>query len=342
MMVGWRGQEPSGNSLASSAARTICQVLDYPLFVLGLAGILAGARWLVTGAGRLASTLNVAPIVIGLTVVGFGTSAPELVVSAFAAAGDQPELALGNVVGSNIANVGLVLGACAVVAPLRPDLTVLRREGPIMVAVTVVVVGAAHFGTFEQWMGLYMLGGALTYVIVSFLFAGREPELVKEEYREYETRRGLIGVRGLEGHLALLAAGLAALIVGARLLVEAAQGIAGDLGVPEFVVASSIIAVGTSIPELATGIVAARRGQADIAVGNIIGSNIFNLLGVLGIASAIRAIEVNDERLFDLYIMLIFAIAGLYLARTGRQLARWEGGMLLTAYAAFTVFLYSQ
>jgi cation:H+ antiporter len=124
--------------------------------------------------------------------------------------------------------------------------------------------------------------------------------------------------------------------------VEAAQGIAGDLGVPEFVVASSIIAVGTSIPELATGMVAARRGQADIAVGNIIGSNIFNLLGVLGIASAIRAIEVNDERLFDLYIMLIFAIAGLYLARTGRQLARWEGGMLLTAYAAFTAFLYSQ
>jgi cation:H+ antiporter len=149
-------------------------------------------------------------------------------------------------------------------------------------------------------------------------------------------------VRGLEVPLALLAAGLAGLVVGARLLVSAAEGIAGDLGVPEFVIASSIIAVGTSVPELATGVVAARRGQADIAIGNVIGSNIFNLLGVLGVAAAIRSIEINDTRLFDMYVMLLFSIAGLYLARTGRQLARWEGGALLGAYAGFTALLYAQ
>lgn len=317
-------------------------MIDYLLFAAGLAGVMLGARWLVTGAGRLASTLRVPPIVIGLTIVGFGTSAPEIVVSIIASERGQPELVLGNVIGSNIANIGLVLGVTALLAPLRPDLASLRRDGPVMVGVTMLVAGLGFSGTYDPWMGLAMLAVLVPYLVTSWWLAEREPESVKEEYEEYEEQRHLIRVRGVAGHFVLIVGGIGGLIAGARVLVESAQDIASDIGVPEFVVAGSIIAVGTSIPELATGAVAARRGQADIAVGNVIGSNVFNLLGVLGIGVAIHEIPVAESHLLDLYVMLVFAVAGMYLARTGRHLARWEGGVLLAGYIAYTAVLYAR
>ncbi len=317
-------------------------MLDYLLFVSGLVLVLAGARWLVTGSTRLAGVLRVSPVVIGLTVVGFGTSAPEIVVGGFAAAEGKPGLALGNVVGSNIANIGLVMGAAALVSPLRPTLTVLRREGPLMLAISTLVTAAAFTGAIEQWMGFCLLAGLVVYVLGSFVLIRGEEESVTQSIEEYERRRALIGVPDPLAHIGLVAGGIAGLVVGARFLVDSAHNIALDLGVPDFVVASTIIAVGTSVPELATSLIAARRGQADLAVGNVIGSNLFNLLGVLGIAATLGSIPVSHERLFDLFAMTSFSLAGIYFARTGGVLNRPEGLALLVGYAAFTVFLFVQ
>ena len=317
-------------------------VLDYLLFAAGLFFVLAGARWLVSGSSRLAATFRVPPVVIGLTVVGFGTSAPEMVISGLASYEHQPGIALGNVVGSNVANVGLVLGTAALLVPLRPNLTVLRREGPLMLGISAGVALAATSGAIEQWMGVILLAGLVIYVIGSFVIVRGEDEAITASIEAYERRRRLIGVPDPVTHLGTVAGGMAALILGAHFLVDSASAIAVDLGLPEFVVASTIIAVGTSVPELATSLVAALRKQADLALGNIIGSNVFNLLGVLGLAATIDAIPVSSARLLDLVVMVAFSLVAIYFSRTGGVLGRLEGSILVSAYAGFTAFLFLQ
>lgn len=318
-------------------------MLAYFFFVGGLVAVVAGAHLLVLGASRLAAGLGIPPLVIGLTVVGFGTSAPELVVSAIAAVQNNPETALGNVTGSNIANVGLILGVAALITPLRPDRNVVRRDGPIMVAVSLVFVLLAFMGDFELWHGIVMLASLAVYLFFNFRWSRNEPAEVVAEVEEFEAATGLLNPSSLPKQIVFIVAGLGLLIAGGQTMVSGAVDIASDLGIPEFVVASTIVALGTSMPELATSVLAAIKREADIAIGNVVGSNVFNLLGVLGVATVIREIPVRgDIQNFDFPIVLAFAVVAVALLALRRQLGRPEGVLLLVGYVGYLAFLLSR
>lgn len=308
--------------------------------LIGLGALYLGAEWLVRGAARLASSLGMRPLVIGITVVGFGTSMPEFIVGAVAAARGQPDVALGNVVGSNIANPGLILALAALIAPLRSDLGLLKREGPIMVGLTVLFWALAWAGVYTRWQGALMLGGLALFLYFCLRWARREPAVVEAGFEQYESQQRLLSLAPWTRHFLLVVAGLALLLAGGHLLVTSAVALARRLGMAEIVIAATLVAVGTSLPELATALVAAARRQADISVGNIVGSNIFNLLGVLGVSATIHPIPVAVEvRNFELLWMLAFAVATGLVLRTGHRVSRPEGAFLLAGYAAFLFFL---
>ncbi|MEE9236013.1 MAG: calcium/sodium antiporter [Candidatus Acidoferrales bacterium] len=307
----------------------------------GLAALYLGAEWLVRGAARLAASLGVRPLVIGITVVGFATSMPEVVVSTLAAFRGQTDTALGNIIGSSIANPGLILGIAALLSPLRSDLGLLKREGPVMVGVTVLVCGLAWTGGYTRWQGALLLAGLMVFLWFSLRWARREPPAVEAEFERLEARRRLLLQEPRARQVRLIVVGLVLLGVGGHLLVTSALALARRFGISEIVIAASLVAVGTSLPELATSIVAAARRQTDISVGNIIGSNIFNLLGVLGLSALVRPIPVSvSVRNFEMVWLLGFAAATLLVLRTGHRISRFEGAALLTAYAAFLFFLF--
>lgn len=308
--------------------------------VLGLVVLYFGAEWLVRGASRLASALGVRPLVIGLTVVGLGTSTPEMVVSAVAAAHGEPDTALGNVLGSTIANCGLILALAALVSPVRCQLSLLKREGPIMVGVTIVCWALAWTGIYTRWQGALLVGALGLFLFFSLRWAREEPPEIEAEFEQYESEHRLLASGQLARQLGWILAGLAMLVVGGHLLVTTAVALARRFGLPEIVIAATLVSVGTSLPELATSVVAAARQQADIAVGNIIGSNIFNLLGVLGVSALVRPIPVAPEvRNFEFLWMLAFVAATALILRTGHRISRMEGALLLSAYAVFIIIL---
>ncbi len=308
--------------------------------LLGLGGLYLGAEWLVRGSARLASALGVRPLVIGLTVVGFGTSTPEVVVSVLAAARGQSEIALGNVVGSNIANVGLILALAALIAPLKCDLSLLRREGPLMVAVSLAAWALAWSGVYTRWQGILMVAGLLVFVFFSLRWARADQATLEPEHRQFQVEHNLLLREPRWRQLALISAGLALLVVGGHLLVTSAVALARALGVPEYAIAASLVAVGTSLPELATSLVAAVRRQVDIAVGNVVGSNVFNLLGVLGLSAAVRPIAVAARAVdFEFVWMVAFGAAAALALRTGQRVTRAEGAALLAAYVVFLLLL---
>lgn len=318
-------------------------MLAYVLFVAGLAGVLAGAHVLVVGSSRMAATYGVPPVVIGLTIVGFGTSAPEIIVSGLASLQGDPATALGNVVGSNVANVGLVLGLTALIFPLRPDRTVLRREGPIMVVVSFAFLAVAFTGGYEPWHGAIMLVVLAVFLGVSMRWARDEPPEVVAEIEAFERETGLLNPSSVWLQVVFVLGGIGMLFAGGQSLITGAVDIAEDFGIPEFVVASTLVAMGTSVPELATSAVAAMKREADIAVGNIIGSNLFNLLAVLGIASLIGAIPVEGiVRWVDMPVMVAFSVVAVAMARTGWVMARWEGAVLLSAYVIYIGYLLAR
>lgn len=315
-------------------------MLAIVLFVAGLAGVVAGAHFLVLGASRLAAAVGVPSIVIGLTVVGIGTSTPELVVSGAAALNDQPATALGNVVGSNIANVGLILGVSALIAPLIPDRTVLVREGPILIGVSIIFLLLGLTGSFEWWLGVASLAGLAGFLWLSLKWSRDEPEAVVAEVEQFEEETGLVKPEPRWRSGAYIAGGIALLVAGGQSMVTGAVDIADAVGIPEFVVASTLVALGTSMPELATSVVAAVRREADIAIGNVIGSNLFNLLGVLGLAAVLTPIPVDgDAQRIDLPWMTGLALIGVLFARQGYRLGRREGAALLVAYAVYVTWL---
>jgi len=316
-------------------------VLDWLLLLLGLALLAGGAEALVRGASRLAAAMGVRPLVIGLTVVGFGTSMPEVVVSALASAAGQPAIALGNVLGSNIANSGLILAVAALILPMRCDLALLRREAPIMVAATLLVWGLAWTGVVARWQGVLLLAGLGAFVWLSLHWARQEKAALEAEFREFEADRGWLPSRaGRWANVAWVVIGIVLLVVGGHVLVESATALARRFGISEIVIAATLVAVGTSLPELATSVVAAIRREADISVGNIIGSNVFNLLGVLGVASAIHPVPIPPAaRDFEVLWMVGFGAATVLVLRTGHRITRLEGGLLLVAYAAFVFLL---
>lgn len=318
-------------------------MLSYFLFAIGLAGVMLGAHILVLGASRLAAAVGISPLIIGLTVVGFGTSAPEMVVSAVASFQGNPETALGNVTGSNVANIGLILGTAALIMPLRPDRSVVRRDGPLMLAITIVVVALAFTGEFTRVIGIGLLLGLAAYLVANYFFSKREPSAIVAEVAEFEETVGLLKGNGKWKQVAYVVGGLALLLAGGQTMVTGAVEIAEGLGISEFVIASTIVAIGTSTPELATSVVAAFKREADIAVGNVVGSNVFNLLGVLGIGAVIAGIPVSDTiRDIDMPLVLGFTVAMLVFAATGRGIGRVQGVVLLVAYVAYMVYLLAR
>jgi len=309
------------------------------MFIGGLALLLLGAELLVRGSSRLASLAGISPLVIGLTVVAFGTSAPELAVSVRSALTGSAgsDVAVGNVVGSNIFNVLLILGISALITPLSVKSTLCRIDVPIMIGSSVLVLLLALDGLLSRLEGGILFLGVVSYTVFS-IRAGRKESL--EVRREYEHAFGASPRSGGAVALSIASAlaGLAMLIGGAEWLIEAAISAARDFGVSELVIGLTIIAGGTSLPEVATSIVASLRGERDIAVGNVVGSNIFNLLAVLG-ASALAApsgVGVSEAALRrEIPIMIAVALASLPVFLTGSRISRAEGVYFLLAYLAY-------
>ncbi|RMH92872.1 sodium:calcium antiporter [Lysobacter pythonis] len=307
------------------------------LFLGGLVALLGGAELLVRGASRLALALGLTPLVVGLTVVSIGTSAPELAIGLGAALEGAPDLAMGNIVGSNIANVLLILGLVALVAPLFVDRQLVWLDVPILVAVSFLCLWMAGDGRIARWEGGVLVAGAAAYVGFLVHLARRKPE----ETHQPEPRRAAAPTH-TAGQLAMMIAGLALLVLGARWLVDAATRVAHTLGLSDLVIGLTVVAIGTSLPEIATSVLSALRGQRDLAAGNLIGSNLFNLLLVLGLTALVAhdGVPVSPAVLhFDMWVMAAVAVACLPIFFTGHRIARWEGAVFLGYYAAYTAYL---
>lgn len=324
---------------------------------VGFLLLIAGGELLVRGASGLAGTLGISPLVVGLTVVAFATSTPELAVSIDAALSGHPGLAVGNVVGSNIANILLILGLTAMIAPLVADSRIVRVDIPIMVAFSLVLLVVALDGVISSLNGLLLLIGMVGYVVATVVVsrghgsdladsaglddpAGApqsEPEIESADDGHASDDRTPHAVLKSS---ALVGLGVLMLVIGARLLVDAASTLASAWGMSDLVIGLTVVAIGTSLPELATSLVAAYRGERDLAVGNIVGSNVFNVGAVLGITSLITPIEVASGAVrFDLPIMLAVALALLPIAFTGMAITRWEGLFFTGFYGAYLAFV---
>jgi cation:H+ antiporter len=306
-------------------------LFDVIAVAAGVVLLYFGAEGLVRGSANLARQWKLTPLVIGLTVVAFGTSMPELVVSVDAVLEGAPAIAAGNVVGSNIANIALILGLSAMLSPLTVNPRFVRVDMPLMALITLVVIVMLLDQRLGRLEGALLAGGLLLYTASSLRAARRQTAAAPAE--------SLPQAMSAPRSVAFVAAGLALLVAGARLLVSGAVSLATDLGISEAVIGLTIVAVGTSLPELATSILAAARREGDIAVGNIVGSNIFNLLGILGTASLVRPLHETAMTAIDLGVMMALAVVLLPLARTGWRLSRVEGGLLVACYVGYVMYL---
>ncbi|GAB2494783.1 calcium/sodium antiporter [Arenimonas alkanexedens] len=309
------------------------------LFLAGLALLIVGADMLVRGASRLSLSLGIAPLVVGLTVVAFGTSAPELAVSVKGALDGQTDIALGNVVGSNILNVLFVLGISALLAPLVVDRQLIRQEVPILIGLSLLVGAMALDLRLSFAEGAVLVGLMVGYTLLLYFQGKRAPaaEVVDDLL---PTAPGLLSK--LPVQLLLVAVGLAMLVLGSQWLVDAATVFATLLGVSPLVIGLTIVSFGTSLPEIATSVIAALRGEREIAVGNVLGSCIFNLVAVLGISSMVAdggLIVPASLLAFDLPVMIAVAVACLPVLFTGHLIARWEGAVFLAYYIAYATYL---
>ncbi len=313
------------------------------LFLAGLAGLIAGAELLVRGASKLALSFGISPLVVGLTIVAFGTSSPEVAVSVGAALDGQTDLALGNVVGSNIFNVLFILGVSALITPLVVNIQLIRQEVPIMIGASIILLLVCLDGRIGLMDGLLLCGLMVAYTAFLIIQSRRESQAAKDEYAA-EVRPAGSGAwdSRLPVQLLLIVVGLGFLVAGSEALVTASIAFAKALGVSDLVIGLTIVAAGTSMPEVATSIMAAIKGERDIAVGNVVGSNTFNILGCLGLASVVSpdGLGVPSSLLaLDMWVMLATALACLPVFLTGREIARWEGGVFLAYYAAYVAWL---
>ncbi|MCS3903956.1 cation:H+ antiporter [Methylohalomonas lacus] len=312
-------------------------------FVLGLLLLVAGAEVLVRGASRLAASLGIAPLVIGLTVVAFGTSAPEMAVSVQSALSGQAgaDIAIGNVVGSNIFNVLFILGLAAIIAPLFVSQQLIRIDVPIMIGVSILLLLLALDGSISRANGVLLFAGIIAYTAFAIIKGRRDVAMVEAEYaQEYGHPAKGIGAQLI--NITAIIIGLALLVLGANWLVDGAITLARAFGISELVIGLTIVAAGTSLPEVATSVIASIKGERDIAVGNIVGSNIFNILAVLGLAAIVApdGINVSSAALqFDIPVMLAVAVACLPIFFSGHLIARWEGGLFFAYYIAYTAYL---
>lgn len=315
-------------------------MIEATLFILGGLVLLAfGAEGLVRGSSSIALRMGITPLVVGLTIVAFGTGSPEMIVSLQAALGGNSDLALGNIVGSNICNLALILGIAALARPLRVHSALLHREVPVMIVVTLVLVAMIHDGVISRVEGAVLVVGAIVYTVAIYRAARRDHDA--EVAAEFVNEMPKLQPNTFRA-VALVAAGFAGLLMGANLLVHGAVVIAQAIGMSQVVIGLTVIAIGTSLPELATSVVAALRNDADVAFGNVLGSNILNILLVLGVVAMVRPIAAGGLRPLDLGMLLLTAIAILPLMWRGRILDRWEGALLLAGYVAYIVFTLIQ
>jgi cation:H+ antiporter len=324
------------------------ELLSPPIaFVLVVAGVACayfGAEFLIRGSARIARRLGMSPVVIGVTVVAFGTSAPEMFASVKASIDGRGELGIGNVLGSNIANIGLILAVAAMIAPFTVSRTVVGRDAPLMFGITVLASVIFLDGVISRVDGVVLLAAIVAYTVWNYRVGRADPE-AREDALEREQEHGLVfGAAGrprLLPNLLLTVAGLGALSVGAALLVRGGVDLARAADVPEIVIGATIVAFGTSVPELAASIQAARRKESDIAIGNVIGSNVFNLLAVLGAAGLARPMPVSRATLvFHLPATVVVTGLLLPILAIGRRISRVEAGILAVLYFAYALLAY--
>jgi len=311
------------------------------MFIAGLMALVVGAELLVRGASRLALSFGISPLVVGLTIVAAGTSAPEVAVSVGAALSGNTDIAIGNVVGSNIFNVLFILGISALITPLVVNAQIIRQEVPIMIGASLLLLAFGLDGTLGTIDGAILLGLLVVYTVFLVVQSRRQTKETNDEYDGAVTS----GSRW-DAHwavqLLLIAAGLGFLVAGSNWLVDSATIFAKALGVSDLVIGLTIVAAGTSMPEVATSIMAAIRKQRDIAIGNVVGSNTFNILGCLGLSGLVApdGLAMAPALLnFDIWVMIATALACLPVFLSGREIARWEGGVFLGYYAAYVAYL---
>ncbi|KAA9007162.1 calcium/sodium antiporter [Histidinibacterium aquaticum] len=313
--------------------------MDIVYLCLGLLGLVAGGELLVRGSVGIAQRLGIPPLVIGLTLVGFGTSTPELVTSLQAAFAGSPGIAVGNIVGSNIGNILLILGLAALMRPIVVAPAAFRRDGTVLVAATLICLGLVVLGDIGRGLGGGIFVLLLAYLTFT-LWQERSGGTAAGEVYASEAEVVAPPAQSM-GRLILTAVGgLAITIIGARFLVTGAISVAGALGISETVIGLTVVAVGTSMPELVTSIIAVRKGEGDVAFGNIVGSNIFNILGILGLTALAHPLAVPVEIIrFDIWVMLAATAALVVFAMTGWRIGRREGGILFLAYGAYVASL---
>ena len=314
----------------------------YILYCLvGFALLYFGAEWLVKGSSSLARSLGVTPIVIGLTVVAFGTSAPELVVSLISSIKGKSMIAVGNVIGSNICNIALVLGLSAFLQPIKSDPTVVRRDIPIMLAISVYLLILTYNSTLGRIEGASLFIGIILYTFMNYYLAKKETTGTAEIESELEDI-GFVASRPRQ--LLLIGAGIAGVVGGAQVVVNNAVIIMSILGVSEKFIGLTIVAFGTSLPELATSVVAAMRGEMDISIGNLVGSNVFNIMSVLGAASLVRPIPIPGGFIesglwIDYVVMMITSALPWFMMRKDFTVKRLDGIILLLCYGGYLTYL---
>lgn len=319
-------------------------MLNFLLLIAGLAALFIGANALVHGASKLALSLSISPLVVGLTVVAFGTSAPEMAVSTSAVINGQADIAIGNVVGSNIFNVLFILGLSALVAPLIVHAQIIRQEVPIMIGTVLILIALSRDSVIGMWDGGLLFGLLIVYVVFLIRQSLQAPadqtaefdaELVKAKPSSWDARWPV--------QIGLIAVGLLLLVMGSEWLVSASVSFAKQLGISDLVIGLTIVAAGTSMPEVAASLVAAFKGERDIAVGNVVGSNIFNVLGCLGLGglvSGATGMAIAPAVLtFDLWVLTAVSLACLPIFLSGREIARWEGAVFLIYYMGYVTYM---
>ncbi|MGQ4650406.1 calcium/sodium antiporter [Lyngbya aestuarii] len=319
------------------------------LFLIGFVLLVAGAEFLVRGASGLATAAGLSQLVVGLTVVAYGTSAPELAVSVLSSYAGESDLALGNVVGSNISNILLILGCSAVMAPLIVSRQLVRLDIPLMIGVSFLLAFMGSDGRLGRLDGTILISGAIAYTVFTLYQSRKESSKDSQNpadelpQKPGENSKPSQGLRQIIFQIGLITVGLVMLVLGSEWLIDGAVAIARLFGLSELIIGLTIVAIGTSLPELAASVAATMRGERDIAVGNVVGSNIFNILMVLGVAGLVapKGVQVPTPALnFDLPVMIAVAIACLPIFFTGYRIARWEGFLFLSYYAAYTLYLF--
>ena len=306
----------------------------------GLSLLTLGGEFLVQAASRIATSFRISPLVIGLTIVAIGTSAPELGVSLFAALNGNPEIALANVVGSNIFNIAFILGLCAIVAPLVVHLKLIKFDVPIMIGASIAVFALGWNGFLGRFEGLALVLAAIVYTIWIVRAARNEAVNI---VNTIELSSNKTQFKPLLWNSLIVVLALVVLVVGSRLLVSGAVSVARGFGLSEALIGLTIVAAGTSLPEVATSVMATIRGQTDIAVGNVIGSNIMNIFLILGISAGLNEnLVVSNVLSIDIIIMLVTAIICYPLLVTARKLVRWEGVLLMIGYLGYLSYLVAR